>query len=84
MVTAQSKRAQEMTFLQKHFLNSDDRNGINKYYSVTLPIFAIFPPQTTKIQPFKVERFPTKTLELQHDDSLSMMSVEIWEFCLVY
>ena len=48
--------------------NSDYGNESSNYQLVTLPNFAKFRPQTTEIQPFKVECFSTKTLEFQHDD----------------
>ena len=58
-----------MTFSKKHFFfNSDCRNGSSNYQLVTPPNFAKFHPQTTEIQPFKVECFSTKTLKFQHDD----------------
>ena len=36
--------------------------------ALALPNFAKFHPQTTEIQPFKVECFSTKMLKFQHDD----------------
>ena len=54
-----------MTFSIKFFVSFDFRNGISKYYLVTLPIFDMFHPQTTDIQPFKRECFSTKTLKFQ-------------------
>ena len=57
-----------MTSSKKHFFNSDCRNGNSNYQLVTLPNFAKFHPQTTEIQPFKVECFSTKMLKFQHDD----------------
>ena len=58
-----------MTFSEKHFFfNADYRNRSNNYQLVTLPNFAKFHPQTTEIQPFKVECFSTKTLKFEHDD----------------
>ena len=56
-------------FFQKKILNFDFRNGIKKYQLVILPIFAMFHPQTTEIQPFKGECFFTKALQLQKAQS---------------
>ena len=61
-------RRVKMTFFQNNFVNFDFRNRNSKYELVTPPIFVIFHPQTTEIQPFKVEYFSTKTLKFrQHD-----------------
>ena len=57
-----------MTFSKKHFFHSDCRNESSNYQLVTLPNFEKFHPQTTEIQPFKVECFSTKTVKFQHDD----------------
>ena len=67
MVMAQVKGVQNDIF-KKLFFNSDYRNESSNYQLVTLPNFAKFHPQTTEIQPFKVECFSTKTLKFQHDD----------------
>ena len=50
MATAQIKRGQNDFFEKKHFLTSDFRNGISRYYVITPPIFAMFHPQTTEIK----------------------------------
>ena len=57
-----------MTFLIKLFFNSDYRNESSNYQLETLQNFAKIHPQTTEIQPFKVECFSTKMLKFQHDD----------------
>ena len=57
-----------MTFSKKLFFNSDYRNKSSNYQLVPLPHFAKFHPQTTEIQPFKVECFSTKMLKFQHYD----------------
>ena len=64
------------------FLNSDLKTGIINYQLATLPNFAKFYPQTIEMQSFKVECFSMKMLKFQHDDVLSMTSVDISEFCL--
>ena len=45
-----------------------DGHAQTRYQLVTLPNCAKFHPQTTEIQPFKVECFSTKMLKFQHDD----------------
>ena len=57
-----------MTFSNNVFCKSDCRHRSSNYQLVTLPNFAKFHPQTTEIQPFKVECFLMKTLKFQHDD----------------
>ena len=57
-----------MTFSKEQFFNSDLKNRKNNYQIVTLANFAKFHSQTTKIQPFKVECFSTKTLKFRDDD----------------
>ena len=59
MATVQSKN---------FFVDFDLRNGISRYSLVTLPIFAMFHPQTTEMQPSKVECFSTKALKFQQCD----------------
>ena len=51
MATAQIKGA-KTKFPKTFFLNSDFRNGIRKYQLAALPIFAMFHPQTTEMQPY--------------------------------
>ena len=67
MVMAQIKGAQNDIF-KKLFFNSDCKNESNSFELVTLANFAKLYPQTTEIQPFKVECFPTKMLKFQHVD----------------
>ena len=55
-------------FQKIYFVNFDFRNGVIRYYLVTLPIFVKFHPQTTEIQPFKVEHSSTKTVKFHHYD----------------
>ena len=50
----------KMTCLKKTFSSLTPEMQISKYQLVTLPIFAMFRPQTTKILPFKVECLSTK------------------------
>ena len=81
MVMAQIKGL-TMTFSKKTFLHSDCRNGSSNYLLVTLPSFAKFHPQTTEIQPFKVECFSMKMLKFQHNDviisDVSGISFDMW------
>ena len=49
-------------------IKNDFRNEINRLHLVTLPIFAMFTPQSIEIQPFKVECLSTKTLKFQQYD----------------
>ena len=49
---------------------------------VTLAIFAIFHPQTTEIQLYKVECFVTNTLQFQHDDVIIYDISRDFEFSL--
>ena len=77
MVMAQIKGVQKWHFQENLFFNSDYRNGSSTYQSVTLPNCAKFYPQTTEIQPFKVERSDFNTMT-----SFSLTSVEILELSL--
>ena len=51
-------------FREKYFVNFDFRNG-------TLPTFVKFHPQTTEIQPFKVEHSSIKTVKFHHYDFIT-------------
>ena len=82
MTTAQSKGVKNF-FQEKYFLNSDFRNWINNYSSVTPPMFAMFHPQTTEIQPFKVDCFSKKRSNFNMMTLLSMMPAQISKFCSV-
>ena len=68
MVMTQIKGVQNDILKKNIFFNSDVRNGSSYHQLVTLPNFAKFHPQTTEIQPFKVECFLTKTLKFQNND----------------
>ena len=82
MATVQRKRAKNDRFQKIYFVNFDFRNGIIRYYLVTLPIFVTFHPQTTEIQPFKVEHSSTKTVKFHHYD-LNTCDVKVDFMCHV-
>ena len=79
MVTAQIKEGQKLNCDVKSdisekifFSKSDLRNGISKYHSIALAIFAMLHPQITEIRPFNVECFRRKSSNFNMMTSLFM------------